>query len=66
MTATEPSLCTTDCLDVCLFFFTVSVAYKLSKRKPDDNLQLLHMILFGKKAKVFVDVFYGTFFFFWF
>ncbi|KAG5602589.1 hypothetical protein H5410_033959 [Solanum commersonii] len=28
-----------------------NVAYKLSKRKPDDNLQLLHSILFGKKTK---------------
>ncbi|XP_010037385.2 protein DEK isoform X2 [Eucalyptus grandis] len=29
-----------------------NVAFKLSKRKPDDNLQILHAILFGKKAKV--------------
>lgn len=28
-----------------------NVAFKLSKRKPDDNLQVLHSILFGKKAK---------------
>ncbi|XP_055830663.1 DEK domain-containing chromatin-associated protein 1-like isoform X2 [Solanum dulcamara] len=28
-----------------------NVAYKLSKRKPDDNLQILHSILFGKKTK---------------
>ncbi|GKU89544.1 hypothetical protein SLEP1_g3670 [Rubroshorea leprosula] len=28
-----------------------SVAFKLSKRKPDDSLQMLHMILFGKKGK---------------
>ncbi|XP_030542281.1 DEK domain-containing chromatin-associated protein 1-like isoform X2 [Rhodamnia argentea] len=28
-----------------------NVAFKLSKRKPDDNLQILHSILFGKKAK---------------
>nr|GLL36013.1 protein DEK-like isoform X2 [Ipomoea trifida] len=28
------------------------VAYKLSKRKPDDNLQILHSILYGKKTKV--------------
>ncbi|KAF9668061.1 hypothetical protein SADUNF_Sadunf15G0088100 [Salix dunnii] len=28
------------------------VAFKLSKRKPDDNLQMLHVILFGKKGKV--------------
>uniref|UniRef100_A0A1J3IR36 Protein DEK n=1 Tax=Noccaea caerulescens TaxID=107243 RepID=A0A1J3IR36_NOCCA len=28
-----------------------NVAYKLSKRKPDDNLFLLHTILFGKKGK---------------
>ncbi|KAH7528190.1 hypothetical protein FEM48_Zijuj05G0046100 [Ziziphus jujuba var. spinosa] len=28
-----------------------NVAFKLAKRKPDDNLQLLHTILFGKKAK---------------
>jgi hypothetical protein len=28
-----------------------NVAYKLSKRKPDDNLFLLHTILYGKKAK---------------
>ena len=31
---------------------TILVAFKLSKRKADDNLQLLHTILFGKKAKV--------------
>ncbi|KAF3514338.1 hypothetical protein F2Q69_00005523 [Brassica cretica] len=29
-----------------------NVAYKLSKRKPDDNLFLLHTILYGKKGKV--------------
>lgn len=29
-----------------------NVSFKLSKRKPDDNLQILHTILFGKKAKV--------------
>ncbi|KAI8018367.1 Protein DEK [Camellia lanceoleosa] len=28
-----------------------NVAFKLSKRKPDDNLQILHTILFGKKTK---------------
>ncbi|XP_047269937.1 DEK domain-containing chromatin-associated protein 1 isoform X3 [Capsicum annuum] len=28
-----------------------NVAYMLSKRKPDDNLQTLHSILFGKKTK---------------
>ncbi|CAN8268236.1 unnamed protein product [Cochlearia groenlandica] len=28
-----------------------NVAYKLSKRKPDDNLFLLHTILYGKKGK---------------
>ncbi|KAJ7945671.1 Protein DEK [Quillaja saponaria] len=28
-----------------------NVAFKLSKRKLDDNLQILHTILFGKKAK---------------
>ncbi|GAV81603.1 DEK_C domain-containing protein [Cephalotus follicularis] len=28
-----------------------NVAFKLSKRKPNDNLQILHTILFGKKAK---------------
>ncbi|MCD7464129.1 hypothetical protein HAX54_052173, partial [Datura stramonium] len=28
-----------------------NVAYKLSKRKPDENLQILHSILFGKKTK---------------
>ncbi|KAK5775860.1 hypothetical protein PVK06_043813 [Gossypium arboreum] len=27
------------------------VAFKLSKRKDDDNLQMLHIILFRKKAK---------------
>jgi hypothetical protein len=41
-----------------LFFLSdivnFSVAFKLSKRKPDDNLQMLHMILFGKKGKVLV------------
>ncbi|KAM7483475.1 hypothetical protein LguiB_008058 [Lonicera macranthoides] len=29
-----------------------NVAFKLSKRKPDDNLQILHNILFGKRTKV--------------
>ncbi|KAF8094970.1 hypothetical protein N665_0348s0053 [Sinapis alba] len=29
-----------------------NVAYKLSKRKPDDNLFLLHTILYAKKGKV--------------
>ncbi|KAL5188724.1 11-beta-hydroxysteroid dehydrogenase-like 6 [Glycine soja] len=29
-----------------------NVAFKLSKRKADDNLHALHSILFGKKAKV--------------
>ncbi|KAL6494959.1 hypothetical protein OROGR_030878 [Orobanche gracilis] len=29
-----------------------NVAFKLSKRKADENLQLLHTILFGRKAKV--------------
>nr|XP_016515202.1 PREDICTED: protein DEK-like [Nicotiana tabacum] len=28
-----------------------NVAYKLSKRKPDDNLQILHSILYGKRTK---------------
>ncbi|GMQ09646.1 hypothetical protein CsSME_00052934 [Camellia sinensis var. sinensis] len=28
-----------------------NVAFKLSKRKPDDSLQMLHTILFGKKTK---------------
>ncbi|KAK7399256.1 hypothetical protein VNO78_10435 [Psophocarpus tetragonolobus] len=28
-----------------------NVAFKLSKRKADDNLRVLHSILFGKKAK---------------
>ncbi|XP_039059337.1 protein DEK-like isoform X3 [Hibiscus syriacus] len=28
-----------------------NVAFKLSKRKADDNLQMLHVILFGKKVK---------------
>ncbi|OMO93825.1 hypothetical protein COLO4_16650 [Corchorus olitorius] len=32
-------------------FKSYGLAFKLSKRKPDDNLQLLHMIFFGKKAK---------------
>ncbi|WVZ18183.1 hypothetical protein V8G54_005505 [Vigna mungo] len=27
------------------------VAFKLSKRKPDDNLHMLHTLLFGKKTK---------------
>lgn len=35
-----------------LIMKTILVAFKLSKRKADDNLQLLHTILFGKKAKV--------------
>ncbi|KAI7998828.1 Protein DEK [Camellia lanceoleosa] len=29
----------------------IVMAFKLSKRKPDDNLQILHTILFGKKTK---------------
>lgn len=29
-----------------------NVAFKLSKKKPDENLQILHTILFGKKAKI--------------
>ncbi|KAJ6672206.1 hypothetical protein OIU85_013543 [Salix viminalis] len=29
-----------------------NVAFKLSKRKPDDNLQMLHLILYGKKGKI--------------
>ncbi|KAJ0241723.1 Uncharacterized protein HA466_0211070 [Hirschfeldia incana] len=29
-----------------------NVAYKLSKRKPDDNLFLLHTILYAKKGKI--------------
>ncbi|TKY73678.1 DEK protein [Spatholobus suberectus] len=28
-----------------------NVAFKLSKRKPDDNLHMLHALLFGKKTK---------------
>ncbi|XP_027332478.1 protein DEK-like isoform X2 [Abrus precatorius] len=28
-----------------------NVAFKLSKRKPDDNLHMLHSLLFGKKTK---------------
>ncbi|KAJ8563340.1 hypothetical protein K7X08_031792 [Anisodus acutangulus] len=28
-----------------------NVAYKLSKRKPDDNLQIFHNILYGKRTK---------------
>ncbi|QCD96825.1 protein DEK-like [Vigna unguiculata] len=28
-----------------------NVAFKLSKRKPDDNLHMLHTLLFGKKTK---------------
>ena len=35
-----------------LILFTVSVAYKLSKKKADSNLQMLHTILFGKKSNV--------------
>ncbi|XP_031125484.1 protein DEK-like isoform X2 [Ipomoea triloba] len=30
-----------------------NVAYKLSKRKPDENLQILHSILYGKKTKAY-------------
>ncbi|KAL4564960.1 hypothetical protein LXL04_029039 [Taraxacum kok-saghyz] len=33
-----------------LFFF-LAVAFKLSKRTADENLQSLHSILFGKRAK---------------
>ncbi|KAK2984702.1 hypothetical protein RJ640_014039 [Escallonia rubra] len=29
----------------------LEVAFKLSKKKPDDNLQILHSILFGKRTK---------------
>ncbi|KAK4375765.1 hypothetical protein RND71_006442 [Anisodus tanguticus] len=35
-------------IGVGLFFV---LAYKLSKRKPDDNLQILHSILYGKRTK---------------
>ncbi|XP_057480907.1 DEK domain-containing chromatin-associated protein 1-like isoform X2 [Actinidia eriantha] len=28
-----------------------NVAFKLSKKKPDDNLQILHTLLYGKRAK---------------
>jgi protein DEK len=28
-----------------------NVAFKLSKRKPDDNLQTLHSVMFGKRTK---------------
>lgn len=35
-----------------IYVQTVSVAFKLSKRKPDDNLHMLHSLLFGKKTKV--------------
>ena len=38
----------------CTMFF-VSVAYKLSKRKPDDAIKLLHTILYGRRAKVICD-----------
>nr|GMD98797.1 protein DEK-like isoform X1 [Ipomoea batatas] len=30
-----------------------NVAYKLSKRKPDENLRILHSILYGKKTKAY-------------
>lgn len=30
-----------------------NVAFKLSKRKPDENLQTLHSILFGRKTKAY-------------
>nr|GMD00029.1 protein DEK-like [Ipomoea batatas] len=30
-----------------------NMAYKLSKRKPDENLQILHTILYGKKTKAY-------------
>lgn len=33
----------------CKYF---SVAFKLSKRKPDDHHQLIHILILGKKAKV--------------
>ncbi|KAK3000402.1 hypothetical protein RJ639_021056 [Escallonia herrerae] len=29
----------------------MAMAFKLSKKKPDDNLQILHSILFGKRTK---------------
>lgn len=32
--------------------YYVSVAYKLSKRKTDDTLKMLHNILFGRRGKV--------------
>ena len=35
-----------------IIFLNVSVFYKLSKRKTDENIKLLHSLLFGKKAKV--------------
>lgn len=39
----------------------VPVAFKLSKRKADANLHLLHTILFGKKAKVLFKLFFLLF-----
>ncbi|KAL0380239.1 UNVERIFIED_CONTAM: hypothetical protein Sangu_0088200 [Sesamum angustifolium] len=45
-------------VEVIMFYLTgrrferLFVAFKLSKRKADENLQLLHTILFGKKTKV--------------
>jgi hypothetical protein len=33
--------------------FNFSVAFKLSRRTVDDNLKLLHTILFNRRAKVY-------------
>lgn len=44
----NPRVC--DSLSEPLFF--VSVVYKLSKRKTDDILKMLHTILFGRRGKV--------------
>jgi len=40
------------CYPIKLMLYKLSVAFKLSKRKPDDNLHMLHTLLFGKKTKV--------------
>ncbi|PNY14766.1 dek domain-containing chromatin associated protein [Trifolium pratense] len=39
------------CYVYCTTGHRIYLAYKLSKRKPDDNLHMLHSILFGKKSK---------------
>ncbi|KAL5987917.1 hypothetical protein ACLOJK_035677 [Asimina triloba] len=35
-----------------VFFYKFSIAYKLSRRKIDDTVKMLHSILFGRRGKI--------------